>query len=211
MKHYLIGLAMLALLYTSCSSSSQNKEEDATLKELVTLKRDIDNMMSDSTLQVLVKVKGKRELQVVKDRGYPRNIETTYNLLRDTTGRVLFISEMPYNATSEWFIAYKSYFDADGRLFAFQRQNNFLNNGCTHGAAMENSIGYYNEEFLLIDSVYTITDTYKKPLDKKVCKFPYNFKYTIIKTLNEYIAAKNITLASLDESSGVSIAEGAER
>lgn len=203
MKHYLIGLAMLALLYTSCSSSSQNKEEDKALKELAALKRDIDNMMSDSTLQVLVKVKGKRELQLIKDRGYPRNIETTYNVLRDTTGRVLFISEMPYNATSEWFIAYKSYFDENGKLFAFQRQNNFLNNGCTHGAAMENSVGYYNEDFLLVDSLYTITDTYKKPLDKKACKFPYNFKYTVNKTLDEYLAAKNIKLAALEEPENV--------
>lgn len=199
MKHYLIGLAMLALLYTSCSSSQQNKEEDAELKELAALKIDIDNMMSDSTLQVLVKVKGKRDLQVVKGKGFPRNIETTYNLLRDTMGKVVFISEMPYSATSEWFIAYKSYFDADGKLFAFQRQNNFLNNGCTHGAAMENSIGYYNNDFLLIDSLYTITDTYKKPLDKKACKFPYAFKYTINKTLGEYLEAKDIKLAALEE------------
>lgn len=199
MKHYLTGLAMLALLYTSCSNSQQSKEEDEELKELTALKNDIDNRMSDSTLQVLVKVKGKAELQMVRERRYPRNIETTYNLLRDTTGKVLFISEMPYNATSEWFIAYKSYFDEDGKLFAFQRQNNFLNNGCTHGAAMENSIGYYNDDFLLIDSLYTITDTYKKPLDKKACKFPYNFKYTINKTLNEYLVAKNIKLTALEE------------
>lgn len=189
---------MLALMQVSCSSSQQNKGEDQELKELSARKIDIDNMMSDSTLQVLVKVKGKPELQVVKDKKYPRNIETTFNLLMDTTGRVVFISEMPYNATSEWFIAYKSYFDADGKLFAFQRQNNFLNNGCTHGAAMENSIGYYNKDFLLVDSLYTITDTYKKPLDKKACKFPYSFKYTVNKTLDEYIAAKNIKLAVLE-------------
>ena len=189
---------MLALMQVSCSSSQQNKGEDQELKELSARKIDIDNMMSDSTLQVLVKVKGKPELQVVKDKKYPRNIETTFNLLMDTTGRVVFISEMPYNATSEWFIAYKSYFDTDGKLFAFQRQNNFLNNGCTHGAAMENSIGYYNKDFLLVDSLYTITDTYKKPLDKKACKFPYSFKYTVNKTLDEYIAAKNIKLAVLE-------------
>lgn len=189
---------MLALMQVSCSSSQQNKGEDQELKELSARKVDIDNLMSDSTLQVLVKVKGKPELQVVKDKKYPRNIETTFNLLMDTTGRVVFISEMPYNATSEWFIAYKSYFDTDGKLFAFQRQNNFLNNGCTHGAAMENSIGYYNKDFLLVDSLYTITDTYKKPLDKKACKFPYNFKYTVNKTLDEYIAAKNIKLAVLE-------------
>lgn len=189
---------MLALMQVSCSSSQQNKGEDQELKELSARKVDIDNLMSDSTLQVLVKVKGKPELQLVKDKKYPRNIETTFNLLMDTTGRIVFISEMPYNATSDWFIAYKSYFDTDGKLFAFQRQNNFLNNGCTHGAAMENSIGYYNKDFLLVDSLYTITDTYKKPLDKKACKFPYNFKYTVNKTLDEYIAAKNIKLALLE-------------
>jgi len=198
MKHFLIGLAMLSVFQVSCSSSQHSKDEDEAIKELSGRKVDIDNMMSDSTLHVLVKVKGSRELQLVENRRYPRNIETTYNLLRDTLGRIVFISEMPYNATSEWFIAYKSYFDENGKLFAFQRQNNFLNNGCTHGAAMENSIGYYNQDFLLVDSLYTITDTYKKPLNKKACKFPYSFKYTIIKTLDEYIVAKNIKLAVLE-------------
>lgn len=194
MKYYFIALAFICALFTSCSDSRQSKKENAESEKLAQRKKDIDYLITDSTLVIMVKVKGKKELVPVVDRRYPRNIEITYNLLKDKDGKIIFISEMPYNETSDWFIAYKSYFDENGNLFAFQRLNNFLNNECTHGAAMENSIGYYNKDFLLVDSLYSLTDTYKKPLDKKACKFPYNFKYTVIKNLKEYRAAKNIPL-----------------
>lgn len=191
MKPYIFFLAMLSIMIASCTNAKQSNENAAS-KELLKKKNSIDLMITDSTLLVFVKVKGKNTLVPVIDRKYPQQIETTFNILKDKDDRIVFISEMPYNETSEWFISYKSYFDEKGKLFAFQRLNNFLNNECTHGAAMENSIGYYNDEFKLIDSLYTITDTYKKPLNKKACKFPYNFKYTVIKDLKEYKTLKNI-------------------
>ncbi|EOR95251.1 hypothetical protein ADIARSV_1571 [Arcticibacter svalbardensis MN12-7] len=191
MKPYILFLTILSIIVASCTNSKQSNENAAS-KELFQKKNNIDRIITDSTLLVFVKVKGKSVLVPVIDRKYPQKIETTFNILRDKDDRIVFISEMPYNETSEWFISYKSYFDEQGKLFAFQRLNNFLNNKCTHGAAMENSIGYYNDQFKLIDSLYTITDTYKKPLDKKACKFPYNFKYTVVKDLKEYKTLKNI-------------------
>jgi len=191
MKPFIILFSILSIVIASCTNSKQSNENTAS-KELIKKKSSIDRMISDSTLLVFVKVKGKSKLVSVIDRRYPQKIETTYNIFKDKQDRIVFISEMPFNDTSEWFISYKSYFDEQGKLFAFQRLNNFLNNKCTHGAAMENSIGYYNDQFKLIDSLYTITDSYKKPLDKNACKFPYNFKYTVIKNLKEYKTIKNI-------------------
>ncbi len=182
---YIIGLT-LALGILACTNSKKNASGSDLTEQLKEQKYNTDRQISDSSLVVLVKVKGQKDLVRVENKRYPQNIETTYNLLKDRKDRVVYLAELPYSATSEWFIAYKSYYDSTGNLYAFQRINNFLNNGCTRGAAMENMLKYYDNAFKVVDSVYTLTDTYKKPLDKGACKFPYNFPYSIFKTINEY-------------------------
>lgn len=189
-----LSLMCLALILASaaCNNSNKSSGGDDIAEKLKEQKLKTDRLISDSSLQVLVKVSGSKELIKVENKRYPRDIETTYNLLKDKKGRIIYLAELPFSKTSEWFIAYKSYFDSTGHLFAFQKINNFLNNGCTHGAAMETLIKYYGPDFKVADSVYTLTDTYKKPLEKGACKFPYNFPYTIFKTLDEYRENRNI-------------------
>ncbi len=178
----------------ACKNASKSPGSGDAAEVLKEQKRQTDHLVSDSSLQVLVKVSGKKDLVKVENRRYPRNIETTYNLMKDKKGRIVYLAELPYSKTSDWFIAYKSYFDSAGHIFAFQKVNNFLNNGCTHGAAMETLTRYYTPDFKIADSLYTLTDTYKKPLDKGACKFPYNFPYKIFKTLEEYKANRRIVL-----------------
>lgn len=191
MKGFILISLGLSLVLGSCSNTG--KGSGSTTEALKNLKAKTDQQISDKSLIVIVKVEGKKDLMKVENKHYPQNIETTYNLLKDEKGRVVYIAEMPFSKTSEWFIAYKSYFDSTGNLYAFQRLNNFLNNGCTRGAAMENLTRYYDTKFNIVDSVYTLTDTYKKPLDKTACKFPYNFPYKVIKTWNEYKGSKGLT------------------
>ncbi|WP_374165900.1 hypothetical protein [Arcticibacter sp. MXS-1] len=182
---YLAGVVgMLAL--AACSNSKQGGDNNDISRQLEKQKYETDRLISDKSLLVLAKVKGQHDLVRVENKRYPQDIETTYNVLKDHKGRIVYIAELPFSKTSEWFIAYKSYFDSTGNLFAFQRLNNFLNNGCTHGAAMENTIRYYDSSFKVVDSVYTLTDTYKKPLKKEACNFPYNFPYQVFRTLEEY-------------------------
>lgn len=182
MKYSALICFILVFSLFSCSSGNGG----GSAGELIKKKNEIDRLISDSSLLVLAKVIGRKGLVQVENRRYPQDIETTYNVMKDKKGRIVYIAEMPYKLNSDWFIAYKSYFDSTGHLFSFQRLNNFLNNGCTRGAAMENLVKYYDASFNTIDSVYTLTDTYKKPLDKGACKFPYNFPYQIFRTLKEY-------------------------
>ncbi|KAA8481693.1 hypothetical protein [Arcticibacter tournemirensis] len=188
---YIICFA-LAIGLSACKNSKKNVSGNDLTEQLKEQKYNTDRQISDSSLIVLVKVKGEKNLVRVENKRYPRNIETTYNVLKDKKGRIIYLAELPYSETSEWFIAYKSYYDSTGNLYAFQRINNFLNNGCTRGAAMENMLKYYDSSFKVLDSVYTLTDTYKKPLDKGACKFPYNFPYSIFKTIKEYKESKGI-------------------
>lgn len=185
MKGFYTMTLLACLLIAACSHSKKGSGDDLS-KQLEKQKYETDRLISDKSLLVLAKVKGQGDLIRVENKRYPQNIETTYNVLKDQKGRIVYIAELPFSKTSEWFIAYKSYFDSTGNLFAFQRLNNFLNNGCTHGAAMENTIRYYDASFNIVDSVYTLTDTYKKPLKKEACNFPYNFPFKVFKTLKEY-------------------------
>jgi hypothetical protein len=156
------------------------------LDELKAQKQHIDSMITEKSIVILAKVEGEKRLVKVEGNKYPPNMEATYNVVKDENGKTVYIAELPFSKNSDWFIAYRSYFDNDGKIFAFQRLNNFLHSECVRGAAMEKSTNYYNRKFKLIDSTYTLTDSQKKPLDRSDCKFPYNFPYKVFKTVGEY-------------------------
>lgn len=174
----------LVILASACSHAP-DADKDARLNALKQQKQLTDARMSDKNLEVWVKVKGKNALQKVEGRRYPRNIEYTYNTLKDEQGRYLYIAQLPFSETNDWFISYKSYFDSTGNLYAFQRINNFLKSECVRGALMENMLKIFDRG-AAIDSVYTLSDTYKKPVSAEGCKFPYNFPYSIEPNLEAY-------------------------
>lgn len=192
MKGIIIAIMICIAGLAACRNSTRTSDAGDLADSLKKEKVKTDHLVSDSSLVVYVKVKGKKDLVKVENKRYPRNIDTTYNVLRDKGGRIIYVAELPFNPSSEWFIAYKSYFDSLGHLYAFQKVNNFLNNGCTHGAAMETLVKYYSSSFKVIDSAYTLTDTYRKPLDKTGCKFPYNFPYQVFGTVAELKASRRI-------------------
>ena len=136
---------------------------------------------------LFVKPTDKKDLMQLKVREhYPGKIEAAYNVLKNPEGKVIYVAEIPFSPKDDWFIAYKSYFNENGKLFAFQRLNNFFHSECTKGAALESLTRFYNDDFTVADSSYTLTDSNKKELDKEKCKFPDSFPYTVAKTLEEY-------------------------
>ena len=192
MKTSLLIASAFVLFFSACQNSTIQK--NVQLDQLQTQKQEIDKQISDKSLLVYAKVKGKDALVQVENKRYPADIETTYNILKNSNGKVVYLAELPYGKTTDWFIAYKNYFDANGNLFVFQRINNFMNSKCTRGAALENLTRYYNRKFTVIDSAYSLTDSNQKPLDEEACDFPYNFDYQIYKNLEEYRKAKGITV-----------------
>ena len=181
MNRTCIPLFLFIVIMFSCSPSAS--QDPAFVQK--NKKYSIDSLINkDRGLTLMVKIKGRQTLLPMPADG--KGVETVYNILRNKNGQVLYISEIPKSPDDEWFIAYKSYFDENGKLFAFQRQNNFFNSGCTKGAALESLVKYYNVEFEVVDSAYTLTDSYKKDLDKRSCKFPYNFPYKIYNSVEEY-------------------------
>ncbi|WP_256011124.1 hypothetical protein [Desertivirga xinjiangensis] len=184
MNNSLIFLFTALLFASACANKNRNNAEAVRLKHE---KYQIDSLLSDSSLVLYVKTPGKSELtQVKRGERYPKQIEASYNVLKNKDGKVVYIAELPFSPKDDWFIAYRHYFDENGRLFAFQRQNNFFKSECTRGAALENLTLFYDTNFRMLDSVYTLTDSNKKKLEPGSCKFPFNFPYTVPRSLDDY-------------------------
>lgn len=175
-------LAGVILLFIASCSGSVDKSLLITQKNK---KYTIDSLINaERKLIFLVKLKGEEAI-VAMPENQSRPIETIYNIFKKD-GKIIYIAEMPKSPNDDWFIVYKSYFDENGNLFAFQRNNNFFNSKCTKYAALENLVKYYDEKAELIDSTYTLTDNKEKDLTKLDCELPYNFPYKIYNSVSEY-------------------------
>jgi hypothetical protein len=205
-----ISLSLLILtLFASCSSRVKKDPrwdtakvtiiEDGGKYDLADLKQEkkrIDKLAADtSKLIVLAKIPGKdTPVKVVNDK-YPDEVETTYNLLMDDNGNIIYTVEIPFSDSGDWDISYKSYFDKNGRLFAFEREAGFFNSQCTKndvGAAHEKLTRYYNGS-QPVDSIYQLVGDDKKPLIKSKCTFYYNFPYKVITNINLFLYQKRIS------------------
>lgn len=181
MKRIVIPVVSLFIL-ASCSQSGNHNQTIRQKKQKYT----IDSLINkERKLIAMAKLKGQEAI-VSMSKAQTADVEIVYNVFKNQEGKIVYISEMPKSTNDDWFIAYKSYFDENGKLFAFQRQNNFFHSECTTTAALENLVKYYNDTFEVIDSTYTLTDSYKKDLQKADCKFPYNFQYKIYSSVDEY-------------------------
>lgn len=188
----LAGCTGNATKQTSMSVDTRNTELTTAI-DPIRNKKLIDSLAKDTnSLIVYAKVPNSLKLVVVKNGKFPDAVETSYNLLKDEDGKVIYIFESPYSESGDWDIAYRSYFNKDGQLFAFERKAGFFNSECTDGAAHETLIKYYTKDFSVADSIYSLTDDNKKPLEKSKCIFNYNYPYKVYPTVNTYLKANAI-------------------
>jgi hypothetical protein len=160
-------------------------------------KLDIDQYIPKhpKELILLAKVPKKKELVRVKNQHWPEDVEYSYNVLKDETGKIIFITQSPFSESGDWDITYSYYFNASGEIFCFERFTGFFNSGCTDDAAHETIAKYYDTKFKIVSQSYKLTDSKNKPLKKSKCVFNYDFKdYKIYKTVNDCLKSFNIKL-----------------
>jgi hypothetical protein len=174
---------------------------DPVISELKKNKEAIDKrLLKDKKhLFVFVKVKGKKELVGIKNEKntkWPAEelTEVSYNVFKDSIGKVVMIAKMPFSESGDWDVSYVYYFDSFGKIFAFERISGFFNSICTDDAAHETLARYFDKNLKQINQTYKLTDSKKKPLNKLKCTFPYNFAYEIYPSVEECLKAYNIKL-----------------
>lgn len=143
-------------------------------------------------LIVVAKLTDKGEPVLIKNRDFPESVVITYNILKDSSGKIITVSEFPFSESGDWSITLTHYFDKNGRTFAFERQANFFNGICTNGAAYETNTEFYNVNFQQLGKVYKLVDEKNNPLAKDSCQFPYDYEYKISKGVEDYLKSNNL-------------------
>lgn len=141
----------------------------------------------------MAKISGRKNIVKVKGENWPDNLEYTYNILRDSTGRIIFIAQMPYSESGDWFISNAHYFDEQGNTYAFERQENVFNDEVKGGVVKHSISKLYGEGFKNVITINKVTDVHGKIIPKKVYDFPSD-KYVIYPNLANCLAAYRIKL-----------------
>lgn len=165
--------------------------------QLQTQKNQYDSLRNANgyKIEVLIRMQGDTSLYIIGDGAFPaKGIETTYNILRNTERKIVLVSTYPYSESGDWFVGFTHYFNAEGKTFAFERLTSFYNSGCTEGVAIEKTTNFYDNNFAVINTTYSLTDKKNVPLKKSKCEFPYNFNYTANKTVEEVFKQQHIPL-----------------
>jgi len=209
-----IFLLLLLLQILSCSdkktiknisgelkSSSNIKQQPASdlvsteevLAQLKSKKAGLDTLMAHKKLrlEVFVKEPKKENLTLVKNEQWPEEIETTYNIWKNSQGQVIVIGEYPFSESGDWDIEYLHYYDDKGKIFSFERSTNFFNSICTEGVAYENIVEFYNPDFIKINRSYSLVDEARKNLKKEDCVMNYDFQFSINNNLRDYLKKIN--------------------
>ncbi len=116
---------ILFALIVSFSLKAQSIEELRTQKSVY----DSTRIAHKKAQLVVVRTSGK-ELIKIKNRNWPENIETTYNILIQNS-QILMIGIYPYSESSDWSIAYQYYFSESGNTFCYELKAATFNSTCT--------------------------------------------------------------------------------
>ena len=203
MKRLIYILIIFVGLTSACNSTDSRKNSNSTSRllpepdireRLKYQKATIDTLFNrrKEKIEVLVKLVDNDELVKVSNGNFPKNVETTFNIIKDNLGQVITISEFPFSESGDWNIILTHYFDKDGKTFAFERQTNFFNSICTDGVAYETKTEFYNSAFQLIDKDYRLVDEKNNNLQKDSCQFPYDYDYKVLADIDNYIRTKKI-------------------
>ena len=145
-----------------------------------------------NNIEVLVKLTSKTDLIPLKDTTLPDETETSFNILRDSLKRIVAITESPFSQSGDWFLTLIHYFDKNGQTFAFERQTNFFNSGCTEGVAYETKTEYYDNDFKLIRKEYKLVDEKGVNLNKDSCTFMYDYSYKVFPSVDKHLQVSKI-------------------
>ena len=154
----------------------------------------IDTLYNHSKEKIIffVKLADKDELQQITYENFPENVETSFSILKDSLGKIITASEIPFSQSGDWYIVLTHYFDVNGKTFAFERQTNFFNSICTEGVAYETKTEYFNDKFELVSGQYKLIDEKNQPLNKDSCGHAYNFEYKVLNDADQFLQVKKI-------------------
>ena len=93
----------------------------AVIRQLEIKRDSIDKLLKKhgNLLFTYAKIPGRKALVAVTNDKWPDEMDYTYNVLKNASGKIILIAQIPYSESGDWDIEHLSYFDGSGRIFAF--------------------------------------------------------------------------------------------
>ncbi|MFB9844278.1 calponin homology domain-containing protein [Mucilaginibacter ginsenosidivorans] len=195
LTYCIIPVILLFLLSIKIQAQAVKPTDNAALF----LKKRTDSISNyilkhNKRLIIFAKIPNKKNpVRVIGDK-WPDDAEYSYNILKDSAGRVIFIAEMPYSESGDWYIEYRHYFDNSGNTVAFKRITNVFDNDVKDGVIYETLTNYYLPNLKLKDKIYTLTSKDGKNIKNNGHVDVYHYPYHIYKNANECLEAYHIVL-----------------
>jgi len=150
-------------------------------------------------LIVLAKLEGRQQLVRIKNDNFPDNTDIIYTVVKDSTGRIVAVEQVPYSESGDWYEEFKHYFDAKGNTFAFTIKTTVFDDSVKGGVAMWQSFNYYTSALNLLNHTITLTDSKEKPIKgRKSTEFDFRHDpYHIYKSVDDCLKACQIDRSTL--------------
>lgn len=188
MRRFLIILTLLIPV----RSFGQMNDAD----RILTQKREIEEQikLNKKDMVVFVKVKGQPIPQRVINKQWPENIESTFNILKNNLGQVIYFAEFPKSESGDGVYEIKHFFNNKGQTISIETRLSFFNEDCGKGAITETLTDLYLNNFKLHGTVRQLRDNNDKPISGLICSNPN--KWTIDKkgTVQELATLKKIKI-----------------
>lgn len=167
-----IYLLFLSTLIVACNRPKHHY----TLPELKQRRDKIEKYSLDhkNATIVFAKVHTKAELIKVIDDKWPDDTEYAYNVLKDSSDKVILIYSSPISESGDWDIEHKHYFESDGNTFLFERHASAFSDCLSDGeAAYETVKKYFDVDLKLIEQTDNLVDKRGNLLNKSKCTIDF--------------------------------------
>ena len=112
-------------------------------------------------------------------------MEYTYNVLKDASGKINFIAQIPHSESGDWDIEHLTYFDESGKTFAFVDKQSIFTD-YKGGIIREISTRYFDQNFHQLKKVDKLVDKDFKPIAVDKTKFDFrDDQFVIYKNVNQ--------------------------
>jgi hypothetical protein len=198
MKTLYLSLFLIIISYSikaQASAPTKTRVTDSVLTSLKAKKAAADKYINTHAKEmvVFVKIPGKKGLMRVYNEKWPEEVEYTCNILKDKNGKIIYVFQAPFSESGDWDISYEHYFDEDGNVFAFYKDESIFDDNVKGGIVRNRLLKYYNRDFKVINQKSWLADEKGNTIKANKNKFDFrDYKYTIYKSLIECLKAVNL-------------------
>lgn len=205
-KVFSVLICIITVFATSCKNNQKETNatnayvSDETVQKIDTIeilkqrKIEIDTFISQNpkNITVLVKLIDQSNLFKVENENFPEpyDIETTFNIIKDNTGKIIYACEIPQSQSGDWFVVLNYYFDDNGKTFAFEKQTNSFGSMCAE-ITYETITEYFDDNLKSIGNEYKLVGDKNKKLNKKDCDL-MDYEYKVLSNADSFVKTNKI-------------------